>query len=101
MKESSAPKEPASKEEEFSEEATASERSPAAAAVAEIFSSIEFPKDKSELVSIAEKNKGNSQYSKELIDAIHEISDRRYVSIQDLYREIGHVSSVQSVEKAR
>jgi hypothetical protein len=96
MNETSAPKGPAGKEEKSSEEATGSERSPAAAAVAEIFSNTEFPKGKSELVNIAEKNKDNSQYPKELIDAIHAISDRKYVSIQDLYREIGHISSVQS-----
>jgi Protein of unknown function (DUF2795) len=49
---------------------------------------LEFPKDKSELVSIAGKSKGNTQYPKALMDAIHKISDRKYVSVEDLYREI-------------
>jgi hypothetical protein len=84
MKEESAPKESVRKGEKSSEEATASERSPAAAAVAEIFSKVEFPKDKSELM-----------------DAIHKMRNRKYVSIQDIYREIGHVSSVEGVEKTR
>jgi hypothetical protein len=94
MKEESAPKESIRKGEKSNEKAPASERSQAAAAVAEIFSDVEFPKDKSELASIAEKNKENTKYPKELMDAIREISDRKYVSIQDLYREIGHMSSV-------
>jgi hypothetical protein len=102
MKEESAPEESVRKEEEkSSEEATASERSPAAAAVAEIFSNVEFPKDKSELVSIAEKNKENTQYPKELIDAIYNMRNRKYVGLQDIYREIGHISSVESVEKTK
>jgi Protein of unknown function (DUF2795) len=101
MKEESAPKESVRKGEKSSEEATASERSPAAAAVAEIFSNVEFPKDKSELVSHAEKNKENTRYPKELMDAIYKMRDRKYVSIQDIYREIGHISSVESVEKTR
>jgi hypothetical protein len=101
MKEESATKESVPKGEKSSEEAIASERTSAAAAVAEIFSSVEFPKDKSELVSIAEKNKENTQYPKALMDAIHEISDRKYISIQDLYREIAHISSVDSVSKTK
>jgi Protein of unknown function (DUF2795) len=101
MKEESTTKESIHKGEKSGEEATASERSPAAAAVAEIFSNVEFPKDKSELVSIAEKNKENTHYPKALMDAIHEISDRKYISIQDLYREIGHISSDESVSKTR
>ena len=101
MKEESAPKESIRKGERSNEKAPASERSPAAAAVAEIFSNVEFPKDKSELVSIAEKNKENTQYPKELIDAIYNMRNRKYVGLQDIYREIGHISSVESVEKTK
>jgi hypothetical protein len=35
------------------------------------------------------------------MDAIYKMRDRKYVSIQDIYREIGHISSVESVEKTR
>ena len=101
MKEESAPKESVRKGEQSSEDPTASERSPAAAAVAEIFSNVEFPKDKSELVSHAEKNKENTKYPKALMDAIYNMRNRKYISIQDIYREIGHISSVESVEKSR
>jgi len=72
--------------------ATASERSPAEAAVVSIFSNTTFPKNKSEIIDYAQKNKGKTTFAKELIDVIHQIPERTYNDIHDLEREIEHVS---------
>ncbi len=79
-----------------SEKPTGSERTPAAMAIAEVFSNVKFPKDKSELVSIAEKNKEKTRYQKELMDVLPQFRDRKYISLEDMDREVGHISSVQS-----
>jgi hypothetical protein len=73
---------------------TGRERTPAAMAIAEVFSNVEFPKDKSELVSIAEKNKEKTRYQKELMDVLPQFRDRKYISLEDMDREVGHISSV-------
>ena len=78
-----------------SEKATSSERTPAAMAIAEVFANVEFPKDKSELLNIAEKNKEKTRYQKELMDVLPQFRDRKYISLEDMDREVGHISSFQ------
>jgi hypothetical protein len=69
----------------------AATRSTSAAAVAKIFSGIEFPKDKNELVDYAKENKSKVESLDELIEIIKKLPDTKYHNMADIEKGIGEI----------
>jgi hypothetical protein len=65
--------------------------STSASAIAKIFSGIEFPKDKNELVDYAKENKENVETSDEIIEVIKELPDRKYHNMADIEKALGEI----------
>jgi hypothetical protein len=63
--------------------------STSAAAVAKIFSGIEFPKDKNELVDYVKENKAKVESLDEVIEIIKELPDTKYHNMADIEKELG------------
>jgi Protein of unknown function (DUF2795) len=69
----------------------ATKNAPSAAAIAKVLSGIDFPKNKVELVSYAERNKQKMQAAEEIIQVIRELPDRRYNSMADMEKALGEI----------
>jgi hypothetical protein len=69
----------------------AATRSTSAAAVAKIFSGIEFPKDKNELVDYAKENKSKVESLDELIEIIKKLPDTKYHNMADIEKGLGKI----------
>ena len=69
----------------------AATRSTSAAAVAKIFSGIEFPKDKNELVDYAKENKSKVESLDELIEIIKKLPDTKYHNMADIEKGLGEI----------
>src|SRR5919107_2423568 len=69
----------------------AATRSTSAAAVAKIFSGIEFPKDKNELVDYAKENKSKVESLDELIEIIKKLPDTKYHNMTDIEKWLGEI----------
>src|ERR687890_43750 len=69
----------------------AATRSTSAAAVAKIFSGIEFPKDKNELVDYAKENKSKVERLDELIEIIKKLPDTKYHNMADIEKGLGEI----------
>jgi hypothetical protein len=65
--------------------------STSAAAVAKIFSGIEFPKNKNELVDYTKVNKAKVKSSDEIIEVIKELPDRKYHNMADIEKALGEI----------
>jgi hypothetical protein len=69
----------------------AAKNAPSAAAIAKILSGIDYPKNKDELVSYAERNKQRVQAAEEIIQVIRELPDRKYNSMADMEKALGEI----------
>ena len=69
----------------------AATRSTSAAAVAKIFSGIEFPKDKNELVDYAKENKAKVESAASVIDTVKELPTRIYRSMTDVEEALAEI----------
>jgi hypothetical protein len=65
--------------------------STSASAIAKIFSGIQFPKDKNELVDYAKENKAKVESSDEIIEVIKELRDRKYHNMADIEKALGEI----------
>jgi Protein of unknown function (DUF2795) len=65
--------------------------STSASAIAKIFSGIEFPKDKNELVDYAKENKVKVESSDEIIEVTKELPDRKYHNMADIEKALGEI----------
>jgi hypothetical protein len=69
----------------------AATRAPSAAAIAKMLSGADFPKNKGELISHAERNSQKVEAAEEIISVIRELPDRRYYSMADVEKALGKV----------
>ena len=65
--------------------------STSAAAIAKIFSGIEFPKNKNELVDYTKENKVKVESSDEILEVINELPDRKYHNMADIEKALGEI----------
>ena len=65
--------------------------STSAASIAKIFSGIEFPKDKNELVDYANENKAKVESSDDVIEVIKKLPDGKYHNMTDIEKALGEI----------